>query len=331
MYYDLSKILSYNAFLNFLIGERGVGKTYSSSKYVTKRFIEKNEEFCYIRRYKTEITSSVKKFFEPLIANEEFPNHKFEVKGSKFLIDDKVAGYSMTLTTAQNLKSTNFSKVKTIIFDEFIIEDGQHHYLKNEVTNFLGLIETIARMRDIRILMLGNAVSTINPYFLFFNISMPYNTDIKTYKDGLILVQYMKNEEYRKAKRESKFGKLVSGTEYEDYAINNKFQNDDKTFIEKKSGSSKFAFSFLYNDSTFGVWFDFSIGKVYVSNDYLNNGMNFACTLKNHSPNTMLLSEAKNLYCWKTFIKNYKLGNVYFENIKIKSICNELIKHLINR
>ena len=329
MYYDLNKILSYNALLNFLIGERGVGKTYSSSKFVTKQFINKGEEFCYIRRYKTELSSSVKKFFEPLEQQEEFPNHSFFVKGDKFYIDDKIAGYSMTLTTAQNLKSTNFSKVKTIIFDEFIIENGQHHYLKDEVVNFLGLIETIARMREVRILMLGNAVSTVNPYFLFFDISMPYNTDIKTYKDGLILVQYMNNEVYRKAKKESKFGKLVEGTEYEDYAIKNKFQNDDNTFIEKKSGTSKYAFAFVYNDSTFGVWFDYSIGKIFVSNDFKSDGMMFSTTLKDHKPNTMFLSVAKDLHCWKTFIKNYKLGNVYYENIKIKSICKDLIKHLI--
>ena len=329
MYYDLSKILSYNALLNFLIGERGVGKTFGATEFVTRQFINKGEEFCYIRRYKTELSSSVKTFFNAIQKENKFPNHQLEVKGSKFFIDEKVAGYSMTLTTAQNLKSTNFSNVKTIIFDEFIIEDGQHHYLKNEVVNFLGLIETIARMRDVRIILLGNAVSTVNPYFLFFNISLPYNTDIKTFKDGLILVQYMKNEEYRKAKSESRFGKLVEGTEYEAYAINNKFQNDDKTFIEKKTGTSKFSFSFVYKDNIYGVWFDFSVGKIFVSNDYKENGINFACTLQDHSPNTMLLNEAKNLYCFKTFIKNYKLGNVYFENIKIKSLCGEVIKLLL--
>ena len=40
MYYDLTKVLSYNAFLNFIIGERGTGKTYSVSKFVTKNTIK---------------------------------------------------------------------------------------------------------------------------------------------------------------------------------------------------------------------------------------------------------------------------------------------------
>lgn len=329
MYYDLTKILSYNAFLNFLIGERGVGKTYSTSKFVTKQFIKKGEQFAYIRRYKTELKKAVPKFFDSLIKNSEFPDHNLYNKGETFYIDDKVAGYSMTLSTAQDLKSSNFSNVKYIIFDEFIIEEGQKHYLANEVENFLGLIESVARMRDVKIFMLGNAVTIANPYFLFFDINLPYNTDIKTYKNGLILIQYMKNENYRQAKRESKFGKLIEGTEYEKYAIDNAFRMDNKDFIEKKSGSSKYSFGFIYKDNKYGVWFDFNGGKIFVSNDFQENGQIFACTLADHSPNTMLISSAKQYNCWRLFIKNFKLGNVYYENQKIKQNVKEVVKMFI--
>ena len=331
MYYDLTKILSYNAFLNFLIGERGVGKTYSTSKFVTKQFIKKGEEFCYIRRYKTELKKSVSKFFEPLIANNEFEGHNLITKGDKFYIDDKVAGYSMTLSTAQDLKSTNFSNVKYIIFDEFIIEEGQKHYLRNEVENFLGLVETIARMRDVKIFLLANAVTIANPYFIFFDISLPYNTDIKTYKDGLILVQYMYNEEYRKAKKESKLGRLTEGTEFSKYAIENNFRLDNKDFIEHKSGTSRFCFAIKYHEQIYGVWFDYSIGKIFVSNDYNENGQIFACTLDDHTPNTMMINAMKSYSAWKTFLQNYKLGNVYYESIKIKQNIKDLIKLYLTR
>ena len=292
MYYDYSKILSYNAFINFLVGERGVGKTYGASIFVTKSFINKDEEFVYIRRYKTELSKSVPEFFKPLIQNNEFPDHELTTKGGKFLIDNRTAGYSMTLTTAQNLKSTNFPKVKNLIFDEFIIEEGQHHYLKNEVENFLGLIETIARMRDVRIFMLANAVTITNPYFLYFDIALPYNTDIKTYKDGLILVQYMYNPEYRKAKANTKFGKLTAGTEYSKYANENNFRLDNKNFIEKKTGSSKCSFGIKYKYNIFGIWFDYSVGKIFVSSN-VNTTQIFACALDDHTANTMLLSAIK--------------------------------------
>lgn len=71
-------------------------------------------------------------------------------------------------------------------------------------------------------------------------------------------------------------------------------------------------------------------GKIYVSNNYIENTpFIFACTIKDHKPNTMLLKSAKKYNCWKTFIQNYNLGNVYFENNKIKFIVQELIKDLI--
>ncbi len=122
IYYDYNKIMSYNAFINFLHGERGVGKTYGISKFVVKQFIKNADEFAYIRRFKTELKEAVPNFFNPLINNKEFTN-QLSNKGNKFYCDGKTCGYAMTLSTAQNLKSSNFDKVKYIIFDEYLIEE----------------------------------------------------------------------------------------------------------------------------------------------------------------------------------------------------------------
>ena len=329
MYYDISKCLSYGAFLNLLIGSRGVGKTYGLTKFVIKEFLKKGYEFMYVRRYKTEMQKSAPKFFSAMISNEEFKGHDLKVKGTTFLIDDKVAGYQATLSTAQNLKSSNFPNVKYIIFDEFIIENGQNHYLRNEVDTFLGLIETVARTRDVKVFLLGNAVSTTNPYFLYFDLSLPYNNEIKTFRDGLILVEYLYNLEYMNMKKETKFGKLVEGTEYEAYAIDNKFKDDNKLFIEKKSGNAKCNFSIIYKNYTFGIWYDYIIGKIYVSFDYNKDGLIFACTNNEQKPNTLMLSLAKEYRFMKTFIKNYKAGNVYYENTKIRNLMQEAIRLIL--
>lgn len=328
MYYDYTKILSYNAFFNFLVGSRGVGKTYGASKFVVKQAIKNKSEFVYIRRYKSDLKKCVPQFFNALIVNDEFKDHSLYTKGNKFYIDDEIVGYAIALSEANSYKSTNFSKVRYIIFDEFIIENNSQHYISNEVEVFLSIIETIARMRRVNVFLLGNNVSMINPYFLFFNISAPYNSDIKTYKDGLILVQVMNNEEYMKAKKQTDFGKIVEGTDYSTYAIENKPRLDNKDFIEKKTKTARCTFSFKYKDNIYGVWFDFNAGKVFVSQDHASD-ICFSCTLEDHSPNTMFYSVAKDYHAWKTFIKNYKLGNVYFESIKIKNICQDLIKNLI--
>ena len=96
-----------------------------------------------------------------------------------------------------------------------------------------------------------------NPYFVYFNLSIPKQSDIVTYKNGLILLQYMKNDEYRKEKQKTKFGQLVADTNYEKYAILNQDTHLTDTFIEKKKSTSQFYFAFIYNNYTFGVWVDY--------------------------------------------------------------------------
>ena len=332
MYYSYSRILSYNAFLNFLIGERGVGKTYGAVKFVTKEFIKKGHQFVYLRRYKSDLKKSTPTFFDSLITNQEFPDNKLESKGNNFYIDGNLAGYALTLSTAQDLKSANFDKVKYIIFDEFIIDQGQKkYYLSNEVEVFLNLLESVARTRDIRVFLLGNAGNLItNPYFLYFGLSVPTQSDIRTYKNGLILLQYMYNEEYREKKKLTKLGQLVAGTNYEKYAIDNQDIKINNSFIEKKKGTAKFSFGIVYKGLVFGVWSDFSEGKIYVSNDYYKDTLNlFALTNADHNENTMLMKSLNKYNCWKKFIDNYEIGNVRFESQAIKAVFTEIINQVL--
>lgn len=88
-----------------------------------------------------------------------------------------------------------------------LLNHGQKkYYLHDEVFVFLNLVETIARLRDIKIFLLGNPANIYtNPYFLYFDLQLPYNNDIKLFKENLILLQYMKNEPYRQVKKDSKF------------------------------------------------------------------------------------------------------------------------------
>ena len=213
-----------------------------------------------------------------------------------------------------------------------LLTNGQKkYYLHNEVEVFLNLIETIARMRDIRVLLLGNAGNIItNPYFLYFDLYVPYNTDIKTFKDGLILVQYMKNEEYRQAKAKTRFGKLVAGTSYERYAIQNLDTHVNRNFISKKSGNSRFQFSFIYNGLTYGVWFEFNEGLVFISNDKPSiSPYTFTFSVDEHNENTTLIKNCKQYPIFKTFIDAFQHGNMRFENQKIKSVATELIKKIL--
>ena len=90
-------------------------------------------------------------------------------------------------------------------------KNGQKkYYLQNEVNTFLRLLETLGRMRDIRVFLLGNSADILNPYFLYFDLQLPYNNDIALFRDNTILLQYMTNQKYREAKKQTRFRKTYS-------------------------------------------------------------------------------------------------------------------------
>ena len=326
--------MSFPFLLGFVIGERGVGKSYGAKKLVVKKFLKSGEQFIYLRRYKTELDTALATFWNDLNANDEFPDHKLKVVKSKllttFTCDGKVCGYAVPLSTSNILKSTAFPNVKLIVFDEFLLDtgSGSYRYLKSEFNMVMDIIETVGRLRDIQVIFLGNATTQVNPYFANLNLSLPYNSEFKTFKDGLIVVNYIKNEEYRKAKKASKFGKLIDGTMYGKYAIDNEFLRDSNEFICKRPSDARFYCVLVINGLHVGVWYA-KDGYLYLSEKYEpNTHFKFACDYDDHSEATIFLNARENMFL-KMCVRYYKQGLLRFENIKVKNTTIDLLNKCV--
>lgn len=322
MFWDINKSISRNCLFNFIVGNRGAGKTYGAKQYVINRFLKTGEQFVYIRRYKEEL-KKIRKFFEDIAP--AFPDVKFEVKGKQFYINDTEAGTAMALSTSKIEKSTAYPRVSTIIFDEFILDKGYYHYLPDEVTYFLECYETIARTRDnVRVFFLSNALTITNPYFLYFKLELPTAKSNIRVKDDILLEMVM-NTDFIEYKNKTRFGKLVKGTKYGDYAVNNAFLRDDATFIEKKSGNCRMCFSFTYKSKDFGVWVNGAEGKMYVSYDIdPNYPYRYALCKSDHNPNTILIESLRRYKPFQIFLKAFQTGCMYFETMDIKNMTYEM-------
>lgn len=322
MYWDINRALSYNCLFNFIVGARGVGKTYGCKNWAIKDFLKTGGQFVYVRRFKTELKKT-DKFFDDII--DSYPSVDFYAKNGRFRINEQDCGVAVPLSTGKVEKSVPFPNVNKIIFDEFILDKGYHHYLPDEVTNFLELYSTIARMRDVKVFFLSNALTITNPYFIYFNLRLPYGkNDIIAKND--ILLQNIKASEFEKRMQETRFAKIISGTPYADYAIHNDFLRDDSTFIQKKTPNSTYLFTMVYKGEKYGVWIDYKEGLEFVSHDIDPSCLLvYSLTMADHSPNTLLLKGQKSSLI-ESFIKNYKLGVVRFENVNVKNICNDIIK-----
>lgn len=328
-FYDPEKLISYGATLNFIIGERGVGKSFSMTKFCIKDFLKNGNQFIYLRRYKTELKSAIDSFFSAIIAAGLFEDVELTVKNNKFYINKELAGWAVALSTSAILKSSSFPQVKNIVFDEFILDTGAYHYLPDEVTKTLDIIETVGRLRPIRMFFLGNAVTISNPYFNYFNLDLPYNSEYRTYQQGEIVVNYIKNLEYRKKKKDTKFGKLIAGTEYGQYAIDNEFLRDDNVFVEKKTGNVHAYSTIVLNGKYYGTWKDRRSYLLYISNDYdKNHPFIHAMSISDHNANTVI-QNARSDPSFKIIIDSYKNGLLRFEDIKIKNAFMPIIKRCV--
>lgn len=264
-YYQFGPALSHNCTYNFIVGGRGLGKTYGAKKLAIRNYIRNGDMFIYLRRYKEELVAR-DTFFADI--QHEFPDWDFRANGNTFEAapassrDDRkraweTMGYAIALSTAQKQKSVAFPRVKLIIFDEFIIEKGMIHYLPDEANVFNNFFSTVDRWKDkTRVLFLANSVSIANPYFLEYKIQPSGNDELLKLHDGFILAHFPNSADFANAVLETKFGKFIQGTEYEKYAIGNQFADNHAELIAPKNPKALFRFNLQTRMGSFSVWHD---------------------------------------------------------------------------
>lgn len=325
LYYNPNKMLSYNRILNFIIGARGIGKSYGMKKYPIKRFLNNGEQFIYVRRYKDEL-KKIGNYFNDI--KKEFPETDFKVKGRQLFINDKLAGWAIPLSSWQSEKSNAYPDVTTIIFDEFIREKDNSGYIPNEVNALLNLMDTVFRDREnVRCICLSNAVSVVNPYFLYFDLVPNINKRFNAYKN--ILVEIPDSQDFSEQRRKTRFGSLIDGTDYGDMSLDNEFVNDSTTFIEKRSKDSRYQFSVMHKGMIFGVWVDLNYQLMYLSQDHdPSSKFVYVMSTEDLQENRLLMNNWRGNYHLKKLVNAFKNGLLRFDNQVIRNVGYEMFKKM---
>lgn len=301
-YYDYAKLFSFNATYNFLVGGRGLGKTFGAKVKATKdavnttRFettkqtvwksdtkaveqavhaVMNGDQFIYLRRYKPELRLARDTFFADF--QHKFHRMDFRVQGIEAQMSPikyrntkgrpwATIGYFIALVNGQSYKSVAFPNVKLIIFDEFIIEKGALHYLPDEAKVFNNFYSTVDRYQDkTRVLFLANSVAINNPYFIEYGID-PRHADengfIRLF-NGFMLCHFPDSKEFESDVYKTAFGQFIEGTEYADYAVSNKFADNADSLIRTKSENAKYFFTLECLTGTFSIWYDVKRNEYY--------------------------------------------------------------------
>lgn len=335
MWYNPAITLSHNCLFNLVVGARSCGKTFNSVNFGLQKFLktrgsESPYEIAYVRRYKNEIKATKPKFLSAIKSEGLMDGCEYRVDGDTGKIDKQPFVHFFTLSTANQLKSVPYPNVKLIIFDEFLIDKKSIRYLPGEVTLFLDLYVTIARGRDVPVLLLANSISQTNPYYAYFNIK-PNGQEFQriVQKNGCdeVLLHTWKDTEQVKNRSNSRFGMLVAGTEYGSYAIENEYWLDNDSFIERKDSKSRLIFNFIYNDKTYGVWCNMHKGKIWIdSKSKAICSTTYVFTCENMRVNTLLAINFKNGYHFKLMRTALSTGCLYYDCIDTKNVWLDIVR-----
>jgi len=333
-YYNYDRLLSYNAVYNIVAGARGLGKTYGAKERAIKDALNKGRQFIYLRRYKDELTVAKNTFFTDI--EHKFPEWEFRVNGyeaqaSKLSTkNDKkrdwiTLGFFLKLVNAQNYKSVAFTNVYTIIFDEFIIEKGAIQYLPNEANVFNNFYSTIDRYKDrVKVFFLANAVTIMNPYFIEWDIKPDEEKDIVVRNDRFIVAHFPDSELFKSQVYETRFGKFIKNTEYENYAVGNKFADNHDRLLKSKNYKAKYLFTLECETGSFSVWYDMPSDEYFIQSKLPKNQDIYTLVPYNVDTNKILLKyNDKPIQYLRTA---FRTGKINFDSAKSRNTFTEIFK-----
>jgi len=328
-YYNFDKIYSMNGVYNFVVGLRGVGKSYGKKVKCVRAAIEKGHEFIYLRRYKDELKSAKSSFFDDFL--DEFPDYDFKVQGEyamyshRKLRDEKKRpwhkmGYFLCLSQGQSVKSRPFPLVRHIIFDEFILEKGMTRYLPSEAEVFTNFFNTVDRSKDkTRAWFLANAVSIDNPYFIKYGIEPKASEEwIKKY-NGFVVCHFPDPEKFKEQVYATRFGQFIneSDPEYTAYAVGNAFKDNHNNLLARKLPNAGYVFSLETKSGTFSIWRDWVENKWYIQEARPKQELLYTILPEKMSEGKKLLFYTdKQLQVLRA---GFKSENVYFDKPKTRN------------
>lgn len=331
-YYNARYLLSKNAIYNLALSDRSDGKTFDCKYRILQDYKNNGTIGLYVRRYKTEMGSDLyEDFFEEVINTEqgkEFETWEFKYSFYGVKVkrpEDKKFNqlcYFMPLTMAGKKKSKmKVLKINTINFDEYIPLDNK--YLPNEVDLLLELYKSVDRDRDIvQLCFFGNRITPFCPLLDYFGIELDITKEkIKLYREGTFAVQIYICNEHRKKRQQSRFAKLVKGTNYDRY--DNGGILKALNFKQGIKAGGNYIMSFNSVNGEGSIWN--KDGLIIISTQKRKDGFLITEELRNTGREEYLI----NFGGFQNFFKkNYTANNIAFENEKAFHLFEPILRKI---
>lgn len=321
-YADMGRLLSSPAPFVFAIGGRGIGKSYGAADWLRA---QASGRFCWIRRRENEL--STMKAGAPFGNVPSFAGCVW--KGTKEATyvrdaDGELVCPVLPLATSGKVTGLDLSYVDYAVLDEFIPKPGSRP-IESEFEVWSALQETINRNRELegrpalKMLHISNS-ETLNSEILIHLELVPVIVRMRSdgmvcwrSEDGLVEIWDYAGSPISEAKRETALYRLISGTEYAQLALDNKFARDDFSSVKRRPLKEyKPLFSV---DRRATVYLHKSRDELYVSRHRSGDVPNYPATL----------AGKRQLYQDIPYIREALAEGVLYESIECKYILESIL------
>lgn len=249
------------------------------------------------------------------------------------MLDGKVLGYCVSLKRPNKFKKhapADLDKIYNIYMDETTSEEGD--YLPNEISNLQSVLITVARgggeqSRYVRVILSGNPVNIMNPYYIFFGLHLRLLPNTKKIKGKGWVGVFDVNQGSQQAMMENATLKVFreKNTKQMSYAMNGDFLVDDSSFIGKApTGGFRYWFTMKYEGNYYGCRCYWQTGILYFTQRYDKNfGEVFVFKETDHGDTMQLLMKGSKLH--KGLKDAYANGAIKYDSFETKQIVYDIL------
>lgn len=242
----MEKIISLDMPFTFIVGARGVGKTYGGLEYMTERGLK----YMYMRRTQGQADLINKPEFTPFkdlnidkgwnVITKPISKYNagFYMADENGEVSGAPLGYTCALSTLSNLRGFGASDIECLFYDEFIPEKHERP-IKNEGEALFNAYETINRNRELKgraplkLICAANSNDLGNPVFMALGLVRKAenmrrrNQTLHIDKERGICLILVDKSPISQAKRNTALYRLTKGSEFAEMALDNNFAHEE--------------------------------------------------------------------------------------------------------
>lgn len=331
-YIDLSKILSYNAIINFLDTPRNRGKSWSIQIRAFKHALRHGRTTILCRRNKKSAQKAMQKAFSPKLCAFLGIDPQAIARNGNVISYEKRKGLLIpmievcALSDRYNQRSADSGLADLFVVDEANVPPEERSFFRGDpVENMLDIWDSNRREASMPLLIFGNREGVVNPFQSYFGIKpLPIDFNgIRRYRQKTILVAQSTKEGKREGDFNDKVRVALKGTRYDRFARAGMPKGTDLSHVINRPANATWYMTVIFKSKHYAFYrFD---GGLWITTEQDRSRKAFALGDKPVDGAEWIQSFSKNKQRFSFLFKSLRDNALWFSNPDIPEELSEVL------